>query len=75
MWSLKPFERGVEIEKMLGQNLPSNFPVIDKFENGLATSIKSMDLSAKTYQNIATMDRTLTVYIDLRPSTGAHGRV
>lgn len=64
VWGLKPFQRGVEIEKMLGQNLPSNFPVIDKFENGLATSIKSMDLSAKSYQNIATLDRTLTGYVD-----------
>ncbi len=64
VWSLSPFERGVAIEKTLGQNLPQNFPVIDKFENGLATSIKSMDLSAKSYQSIATLDRTLKGYID-----------
>jgi hypothetical protein len=64
VWSLNPFKRGVEIEKMLGQNLPANFPVIDKFTNGLATSIKSIDLNAASYQNIATLNRTMTGYID-----------
>jgi len=64
VWTLSPFERGVAIENQLGHNLPRNFPVIDRFENGVATSIKSMDLSATTYQSIPAMERTLTGYID-----------
>jgi hypothetical protein len=40
VWDLKPLARGVEIEEALGQNLPANFPVIDRFANGVATSIK-----------------------------------
>lgn len=64
VWSKNPFQRGQAIEKELGQNLPSNFPVIDKFQNGLATSIKSTDLNAASYQNTSTLNRTLTGYID-----------
>lgn len=64
VWELTPFERGQQIEQALGHNLPSNFPVIDRFENGLATSIKSIDLDAATYQNGATLARTLGGYVD-----------
>ncbi len=64
VWSLNPFKRGQEIERALGQNLPGNFPVIDKFENGIATSIKSLDVNAVTYQNAATLSRTVMGYID-----------
>ena len=55
-WLLTPFKRGQAIERMLGANLPQNFPTIDKAvrgANNLAssiTSIKSIDLAARTYQ-------------------------
>lgn len=66
VWRLNPFERGVAIENFLGRssNLPQNFPVIDRFENGLATSIKSLDLSAPAYQNITTLSRVVQGYIN-----------
>ncbi|MBS0598876.1 MAG: VCBS repeat-containing protein [Proteobacteria bacterium] len=64
VWRLNPFQRGQQIERALGQNLPYNFPVIDRFENGLATSIKSLDLNAKTYQNTAALSRVLRGYVD-----------
>ena len=48
----------------MGHNLPGNFPVIDRFENGLATSIKSLNLDSATYQNASTLNRTLTGYVD-----------
>ncbi len=69
VWSLNPFKRGWVIEGMLG-GMMNNFPVIDKFtraKNGIATSItsiKSMDLRARTYQNIPTLKNTLSGYID-----------
>src|SRR5271169_6768422 len=64
VWDLNPFQRGREIEQAIGTNLPSNFPTIDRFENGVATSIKSLDLEAPTYQSVSTLSRTLTNYID-----------
>ena len=45
-------------------NLPGNFPTIDRFVGGVATSIKSLDLNAATYQNAATLTRQVTGYID-----------
>lgn len=64
VWSLRPFARGVAIENALGRNLPYNFPVIDRFSGGVATSIKSIDLGAQTYQNVGKLQRTLTRYIN-----------
>ncbi len=64
VWSQNPFKRGQDIEQALGHNLPRNFPVIDKFENGLATSIKSIDLNAKTYQDVTKLEYRLKNYVD-----------
>ncbi|MCI0738942.1 MAG: hypothetical protein L0Y72_07850 [Gemmataceae bacterium] len=44
VWDLGPVLRGYAIEQRLGGNLPAGFRVIDRFDNGIATSIKSMDL-------------------------------
>jgi RHS repeat-associated protein len=63
-WSLNQFARGLEIEDMLGGNLPKNFPTIDRFANGVATSIKSIDLTAPTYQNVGRLTSRLNGYID-----------
>lgn len=59
-----PVTRGVAIERALGGNLPSNFPVIDRFANGVATSIKSIDLGAQSYQSVSALTTTVTKYID-----------
>jgi hypothetical protein len=64
VWSLNPFARGTAAERALGRNLPGNFPVIDRFADGVATSIKTIDLGATSYQNIATLTRIVTGYID-----------
>ena len=64
VWSLNPFERGREIESMLGGNLPGNFPVIDKFVNGVATSIKSVDLSSASYQSASGLRALLNGYVN-----------
>lgn len=49
LWLLSSSLRGRMIESMLGGNLPRNFKTFDKFSNGVATSIKSIDLTAETY--------------------------
>lgn len=66
VWSMVPVKRGFAIEKLLGGNLPLAFPTIDKFirNSGLAESIKSIDLGAKTYQNLGKLKSTLTKFVD-----------
>ena len=59
-----PIKRGLAVEKILGGNLPKNFPVIDKFINGTTESIKSIDLGAKTYKNLRSLKSTLIKYVD-----------
>lgn len=63
-WSLKWSQRGLEIEAKLGGNLPRSFPTIDKWGNGVATSIKSVDLSAATYQNTGALESKIRGYVD-----------
>jgi hypothetical protein len=64
VWALPPTVRGQLIGEALGHNMPGNYPVVDRFVGGLATSIKSIDLNAASYQNTATLSGTLTRYID-----------
>jgi len=49
---------------MLGGNLPSNFPVVDKFVNGVATSIKSVDLNSVSYQSASELRALLNGYVN-----------
>jgi hypothetical protein len=63
-WSLGWAARGQAIEQSLGANLPSSFPAIDRFANGVATSIKSIDLNAATYQNVGSLTTKLNGYVD-----------
>lgn len=58
-------KRGFEMEAKLGNNLPGSFPTIGRFtEDGVATSIKSVDLTAKTYQNTGALTSRLERYVD-----------
>jgi hypothetical protein len=75
VWALDPKKRGFAIEKILylGSQLPKGFPTIDVFKSGVAISVKSIDLSTKSYQSIASMTRTIGKYID-DLSKFSHGR-
>ena len=66
VWDLGPGERGFAIESQLGGNLPASFPTIDIFDTGTgtATSIKSIDLTAPTYQNSSALTSTINGYVD-----------
>ena len=57
VWDLGNFERGVAIEQQLGHNVPAAFPAIDIWDEatGAATSIKSLNLEAKTYQSASVL--------------------
>ena len=50
VWEKGPFKRGDMIDDALGNNLGHNFPIIDKLENGVITSNKSIDLTGPSYQ-------------------------
>jgi contact-dependent growth inhibition (CDI) system restriction endonuclease-like protein len=65
VWDLGPATRGNIIHERLGNNTPPGFPTIDKIDaEGIVTSIKSLDLGAKSYQNPATITRVVQGYID-----------
>ena len=65
VWNLTPFARGWAIEELIlggARNLHPNFPVIDDFVEGVATSIKSLDLTAATYQSGSAIISRLSSY-------------
>jgi len=64
IWSLDNFTRGKKLREIFGGNLPFNFPVIASFKDGVATMIKSMDLTASTYQTPDVVREKLYSYID-----------
>ncbi|MBO5674040.1 MAG: hypothetical protein J6S09_07110 [Paludibacteraceae bacterium] len=65
IWDMKSLDRGMVIEKMLG-GWCDNFPVIDKYDEitKTATSIKSIDLNAKSYASPSAITRKLNEYTD-----------
>jgi hypothetical protein len=64
IWSLDNFQRGRKIREIFGGNLPLSFPVISRFDSGKAVMIKSMDLTAKTYQDALTVEEKIESYIN-----------
>jgi hypothetical protein len=50
LWDLPFCDRGKALEILLGRNLHEKFKVIDRWVDGVATSIKTMDLRLKSYQ-------------------------
>jgi hypothetical protein len=67
LWKLAPLERGFVYESMMnlkGAMKSSNFPKIDAFYKGVATSIKTLDLGAKSYLKNNAVFNKLTGYVD-----------
>ncbi len=64
IWDHANFPRGWAIEDHLGRDLPRTFKGIDGFENGVATSIKSMDLRLNSYQDPAKILSQGRKYVD-----------
>jgi hypothetical protein len=63
-WELGWAARGICISEQRGANLAPNFPVIDKWLNGVVTSIKSMDLRAAVYQDATRVTYRLDDYVN-----------
>ena len=66
LWKMASWvERGFVYEASQGANLVKNYPVIDKFMNGVATSIKTLDFNMVSYaKNAKSIYNTLKGYID-----------
>ena len=72
VWKLGWGLRGQKINEVFGDpTFPSNYPVIDKIPNGIATSVKSIDLNAATYQNEESLAYRLNKFVaDVREFDG-----
>jgi hypothetical protein len=65
VWKYGWARRGLEIDKVFRDgSLPPLFKTIDNFVNGTATSIKSIDLRAATYQIPPLLASRLDQYLD-----------
>jgi len=63
-WSLPPLKRGYAIEALRGGNLNYGFPTFDRLIDRVATSIKSVDLAAPTYQSTSRLEYVLNGYVN-----------
>jgi hypothetical protein len=64
-WTYGWARRGQYFDQLLRDgSLPALFRTIDNFTDGIATSIKSIDLNAATYQDAARLTYRLNEYID-----------
>lgn len=64
VWDMENIKRGREIRRLQGANLPFNFPVIAKYHNGTATSIKSLNTDEEYYHNSDNLKKKLQFYIN-----------
>ncbi len=64
IWDMSNINRGKEIRKLQGANLPFNFPTIASFKNGTATSIKSLNIDEAYYESSINLKKKLLLYID-----------
>jgi hypothetical protein len=65
IWKLGWAKRGQMINEKFGDPaFPGNYPVIDKIPDGVATSVKSIDLQAATYQNDISLANRLLQYVE-----------
>ncbi len=72
VWDLDNFSRGQVIRRRFEANLPDDFPVIAIWNNGEATAIHSLDLTAPTYQSAGEVRRAVQRRLDqLAQFTGA----
>jgi len=65
VWEMNPLQRGQVLHRIFGQNLPERFPVVDQmvWEEGRVISIKTLDLGAKSYQNLGQLQRVVQGYV------------
>jgi hypothetical protein len=74
-WKMPPMVRGATVDGGFDRGgLSYTFPTIDMWENGNATSIKSIDLGAQSYRSTNALDRQIAHYIDQLAAYGGESR-
>lgn len=63
VWMLSNFERGAALRATFGGHLPPFYPVIAMWNGVEAVSIKSMDITAPTYQSLVTAEKKIMYHI------------
>ncbi len=65
LWKIQNVSRrGFRAENILGGNLPKTFKTFDRFIGGVASSIKSLDLGAKSYNKGNGLLNTIKGYVN-----------
>jgi hypothetical protein len=64
VWKLNDITRGRVLEMLHGANMPFTYPTVDRTMNGIATSIKSINLDGSSYQKAGKLVSTLREYIN-----------
>ncbi len=65
IWKLGWAKRGQMTNEKFGDpTFPDNYPIIDQISNGIATSVKSIDLNAATYRNDISLANRLLQYVE-----------
>jgi hypothetical protein len=64
IWSLDNFSRGKRVREIFKANLPWSFPGISSFYSGKAVLIRSMDLTALSYQTDNAVKERICEYVD-----------
>ena len=59
IWSMSNFDRGDAFRDIYGANLPKTFPVIDAYEGGEITAIRSIDLTSPYYQDVSHIEKKI----------------
>ncbi len=64
IWNEGNFERGTYFEEQYGGNLPHTYPVISNFENGIASSVVSIDTTSPYYSDENNLSHKIMSEID-----------
>ena len=64
VWSMNNFARGLYFQTEYGANLPSTFPVLSGYSDGVATGIVSIDTTSPYYSNERNIVNRITEEID-----------
>jgi hypothetical protein len=74
IWSMDNFSRGRKLRQLFGGNLPDNYPVIAAAYHSEIISIKSVDLTAPSYQDPAHVRHTVMGFVRLLADFDVNGR-
>ena len=76
IWDQDNFSRGEAFRKLFDTNLPKTFPVIDSYNDGNASALKTIDLTAPYYKSKSRINDSIKSDIDeLSKFNGAEKKI